>query len=49
MSKTAKNQYYKFSDGFFTYYVNRATGEKKFKLEEGDICVEREADDFFRK
>ena len=40
------NKYYRFSDGFFTYYVNKATGEKKFKLDEGDVEVEWEPDDF---
>lgn len=29
----------KFSDGWFTYYINVATGEKKLNLEEGDIEV----------
>lgn len=42
------NQYYKFSDGWFTYYVNVATGEKKFKLDEGDIEVAGKPDDFHR-
>jgi hypothetical protein len=35
------NEYYKVSDGWFTYYVNVKTGEKKFKLDETDVCVER--------
>ncbi len=42
------NKYYKFSDGFFTYYVNTVTGEKKFRLDKGDVCVEHKADDFCR-
>lgn len=42
------NTYYKFSDGFFTYFVNTVTGEKKFALDEGDIEVEPEFDDFYR-
>lgn len=33
------NKYYKFSDGWFTYYVNVRTGEKKLLLDEGDIEV----------
>ena len=41
--------YYKTSDGWFTYYVNVSTGEKKFNLEEGDILVEKNTDDFFRE
>ncbi len=40
------NEWYEISDGWFAYYVNKATGEKKFELEDGDILVERELDDF---
>ena len=43
-----ENMYYRFSDGWFTYYVNVVTGEKKFRLEEGDVCVEGKLDDFHR-
>lgn len=43
------NEYYKVSDGFFTYYVNKDTGKKKFALEENDIIVERATDDFIRQ
>jgi hypothetical protein len=43
-----KNEYNKINDGFFTYYVNTRTGEKKFSLDEGDIEVERHMDDFIR-
>lgn len=32
-------KYKKFSDGWFTYYVNIETGEKKWKLEPEDIEV----------
>lgn len=46
--ETIKNEYYKTSDGFFDYYVNRKTGEKKFKLDKNDVEVERKADDFSR-
>lgn len=42
------NKYYKFSDGFFTYFINVKTGEKKFKLDEEDICVDIKVDDFVR-
>ena len=42
------NQYYKESDGFFSYFVNKKTGEKKFKLDKNDVCVERNMDDFCR-
>ena len=34
------NKYYKFSDGWFTYYVNAETSEKKFSLGKDDILVE---------
>lgn len=45
----ADNAYYKVSDGFFDYYVNAETGEKKFRLEDGDIEVEHKQDDFVRE
>lgn len=32
----------KFYDGWFEYYYNIETGEKKFKLDEGDIEVKDE-------
>lgn len=47
-SEVESSYFYETSDGFFTYYVNSVTGEKKFELEEGDILVERDVDDFFR-
>ena len=49
-NKTAseKNEYYKTSDGFFDYYVNRNTGEKKLKLGENDVEVPSRVDDFCR-
>ena len=34
------NKYYEFYDGWFTYFVNVKTGEKKFELEGGDILVD---------
>jgi len=40
-----KNEYYKFNDGFFSYYVNRKTGEKKMDLNNCDIEVEHNIDD----
>lgn len=39
-------QYYEWNDGWFTYYINVETGEKKLRLEAGDEVVERELDDF---
>ena len=41
-------KYRKIKDGWFTYYVNVETGEKKFKLDAGDILVEPDIDDFAR-
>ena len=41
-------KYYKMSDGFFDFYVNVGTGEKKFKLDENDVLVEANLDDFSR-
>ena len=47
--KIGKEQYYKFNDGWFTYYVNVKTGQKKLKLnEETDIEVKHKQDDFHR-
>ena len=42
------NKYYKFNDGFFTYYINVITHEKKFKLDKYDEEVESNLDDFVR-
>lgn len=42
------NEYYGFSDGFFTYYVNAKTGQKKFRLDNGDLLVKPNLDDFCR-
>ena len=42
------NKYYIFSDGWFTYYVNVVTGEKKFSLDKDDVLVEGDLDDFSR-
>ena len=40
------NEYYQFSDGWFTYYVNVKTGDKKLTLDKDDVLVESELDDF---
>ena len=37
------------NDGWFTYYKNITTDEKKLHLEKGDKLVERNLDDFYRK
>ena len=42
------NRYYKLNDGWFTYYVNVSTGDKKFKLDEDDILIDHRPDDFYR-
>ena len=40
------NEYYQFSDGWFTYYVNVKTGDKKLTLDKDDVLVESNLDDF---
>lgn len=40
------NEYYQFSDGWFTYYVNVKTGDKKPTLDKDDVLVESNLDDF---
>lgn len=41
------SKYYKTNDGWFDFYVNAETGEKKAKLDKDDILVEKpEVDDF---
>lgn len=40
-------KYYEWNDGWFDYYINAETGEKKFELEEGDELITPELDDFF--
>lgn len=39
-------KFYEWNDGWFTYYVNVETGEKKLDLEPGDIIVNYITDDF---
>lgn len=39
------NEYYEVNDGWFTYYVNAETGEKKITLEDGEILVPHEIDE----
>lgn len=43
------NKWYKWNDGWFEYYINANTGEKKLQLEEGDIEVNPNIDDFYDK
>ena len=42
------NEYYQFSDGWFTYYINAETGAKKFSLDKDDVLIESNLDDFRR-
>lgn len=46
--ESEKNEYYPVSDGFFNYYVNKETGEKKFKLDKEDVLILKNLDDFHR-
>ena len=39
-NKNNNRKWRKFSDGWFTYYINVTTGEKKLNLEEGDIEIQ---------
>lgn len=45
---TVSNEYVKMCDGWFTYYVNKETGEKKIVLDPDDVVVNDKLDDFFR-
>ncbi len=40
------DKYYAFDDGWFSYFVNVVTGEKKFELGSDDIEVEPNLDAF---
>ena len=42
------NKYYQINDGWFTYYVNVETDDKKFKLDKNDVLVAHRPDDFYR-
>ena len=44
--KSEPNKYYKVNDGWFEYYVNSDTGEKKLYLGWDDIEIERVLDPF---
>jgi len=43
------NEYYIVNDGFFTYCVNKNTGEKKIKLDKNDKLTQIKHDDFERR
>ena len=51
MKNMDEKKWYQFNDGWFTYYVNTVTGEKKMELEKGDIEVDAldHLDDFGRE
>lgn len=40
--------FHKMNDGWFTFYVNVETGERKLRLENGDKEVPHRQDDFCR-
>ena len=40
LEEVYKRTWRKFSDDWFTYYVNVTTGEKKLNLEKGDIEIQ---------
>ena len=40
------NRWYEWNDGWFNYYVNVETGDKKLELEKGDVLVSHPIDDF---
>lgn len=40
------SEFFQFNDGFFSYYINKKTGERKFELDEEDTLVESDLDDF---
>ena len=42
-------QFYKWDDGWFTYYINPDTGETKRHLDSDDEEVDIKLDDFIRE
>lgn len=48
MKDTNYNEYYKVTDGSFTYFINKSTGEKKFTLDKNDNEIVIKLDDFSR-
>ena len=42
-------KYYEWNDGWFTYYINVETGEKKLRLEPKDEVVPWVKDDFVKE
>ena len=39
-------KYYKYNDGWFIYFINTETGEKKYNIDDDDEIVNFEYDDF---
>ncbi len=45
----ALNEYEEVNDGWFTYYINKFTGEKKLHLDKGDRLITSKKDDFYER
>ena len=44
------DEWFLVNDGWFTFYVNKRTGKRKFALEDGDVEVDPpKQDDFWRE
>lgn len=44
------DEWFLVNDGWFTYYINKRSGERKFTLEAGDVEVDPpRQDDFWRE
>ena len=43
------NEYFRFRDGWFEYFVNIQTGKKKLVLDPNDVEIEPKLDGFIRK
>ena len=41
-------KYYRHSDGWFQYFINSETGEKRFNVEDNAEIIDRQYDDFYR-
>ena len=39
-------KYYKYNDGWFIYFINTETGEKKYNIDDDDEIVDFKYDDF---
>ena len=44
------DEWYEVNDGWFTFYINKRTGESKFTLSDGDVEADPpRQDDFWRE